>query len=93
MRLPILLWVSLVYVLIGSFSPAFSDSKPPQKPTRSKNLDFEGDLIEGVNKRPLDSLNQVSEANRRKKRPHLYNKKTDYQTENSQKLKEMRYAQ
>jgi hypothetical protein len=77
----------LVTVLVYFEATSFSKDK-----SRSKSIDFEGDVVEGMNKRPLDSLSQISESDRRKKRPHLYHKRTHFRPENTQKLRELRYS-
>ena len=65
--------------------------KPPSE--RSKVIDFDGDLVEGMNKRPFDSLNQVSEAQKKRKGAHLYRKRKGFRSEIRATLREMRYAQ
>lgn len=60
---------------------------------RSKVIDFEDSLVEGVNKRPLDSLSQISDQMRKRKRPHLYRKRGGFRFENSESLSEMRFSQ
>jgi hypothetical protein len=72
--------------LLNSALGALPDSK------RHKVIDFEDQLIEGMNKRPLDSLNQLSEKNRRKKKAHLYRKRGGFKYEIVQTLDEMRYT-
>jgi hypothetical protein len=62
-------------------------------PSRQKVIDFEGDLVEGVNQRPLDSLNTVSEVDKRRKKAHLYRKRKGFKTEVRETLREMRYAE
>ena len=44
---------------------------------RSKNINFEDELVEGINRKPLDSVNQLSEfdGNQRK---HLYRKRSGF---------------
>ena len=44
---------------------------------RSKNINFEDELVEGINRKPLDSVNQLSEfdANQHK---HLYRKRSGF---------------
>ena len=44
---------------------------------RSKSINFEDELVEGINRKPLDSVNQLSEfeANQRK---HLYRKRAGF---------------
>jgi hypothetical protein len=63
------------------------------KSGRSKTIDFDGDVVEGMNKRPLDSLNQISEAERRRMRPHLYQKRKGFRTETQDSVRELRYIQ
>lgn len=64
-----------------------------QSNERSKVIDFDGDLVEGMNKRPFDSLNQVSEAQKRRKASHLYRKRKGFRNEIRETLREMRYTQ
>lgn len=59
--------------------------------TRQRVIDFEDEVVEGLNKRPLDSLNQISERNRRKQKPHLYRKRAGFRTETAETLRELRY--
>ena len=55
-----------------------------------KVIDFEDEVVEGLNKRPLDSLSQISERDRRKRRPHLYRKRVSFKSEVQQALQEWR---
>lgn len=57
-----------------------------------KKLDFEDELIEGVNKQPLDSLSQVSEKSKRKKQQHLYIKRSNFKRDNEQTLNKLRFV-
>lgn len=68
---------------------------PPlaQAEDRQKVIDFEDQLVEGVNKQPLDSLNQISEKDKSKKRPHLYRKRASFKSETERVLQEMRLGQ
>jgi hypothetical protein len=68
--------------------PAFGD----QGSKRQKVIDFEDEVVEGVNKRPLDSLNEISERNRLKKKPHLYRKRGGFKAETAENLRMMRYT-
>lgn len=61
--------------------------------SKSKVIDFEDELVEGVNKRPLDSVSQLSEKEKRRRKRHLYRKRASYRTENLHTLAEMRLAQ
>jgi hypothetical protein len=60
---------------------------------RGKVIDFEDEVVEGVNKQPLDSLSQISEAERRRRKPHLYRKRGGFRTETAETLRVLRYAQ
>lgn len=61
-------------------------------PSRSKVLDFEDDVVEGMNKKPLDSLQQLSDRNKRGKRVYLYRKRRGFAHETSESLNELRYS-
>jgi ABC-type microcin C transport system permease subunit YejB len=60
---------------------------------RQKVLDFDDETIEGLNKRPLDSLSQISEKDRRRHKPHLYRKRTGFRSETSETMRALRYTQ
>jgi predicted HicB family RNase H-like nuclease len=60
---------------------------------RQKVIDFDDETIEGLNKRPLDSLSQISEKDRRKHKPHLYRKRAGFRTETAETLRALRYTQ
>jgi hypothetical protein len=59
---------------------------------RTKVIDFEDEVVEGVNRKPLDSLNQISERNGHKKNPHLYRKRSGFKSETAENLRVMRYT-
>lgn len=48
---------------------------------RSKTISFEDELIEGINRKPLDQLNQISERNG-SGNSHLYRKRKTFQDRN-----------
>ncbi len=77
-------WIML-FVLLGS-PLLFANS-------RGKVIDFEDETIEGLNKRPLDSLSQISEKNKKKKKPHLYRKRVSFRTETEETLQTARFTQ
>lgn len=58
---------------------------------RQKVIDFEDEVVEGLNKRPLDSLQQLSDQNRRKK-PHLYRKRASFRSETNETLQTVRFS-
>ncbi len=59
---------------------------------RSKNINFEDELIEGINRKPLDAFNQISEQNRKRKN-HLYHKRAGFTDRDESLAIEMRLAQ
>lgn len=61
--------------------------------SRQKVIDFDDETIEGLNKRPLDSLSQLSEKNKRKHKPHLYRKRTGFRSETAETLRAIRCTQ
>lgn len=78
---------------MGLTSVPLLHAKDKELPSRQKVIDFEGDVVEGVNKRPLDSLSELSEVQKRRKRMHLYRKRKGFRTETQETLREMRYVQ
>lgn len=62
------------------------------KGSREKVIDFEDEVVEGLNKRPLDSLQQISDA-RKKNRPHLYRKRGSFRSETAETLRAVRFVQ
>ena len=69
---------------------AFAGSSAQAEGTRQKVIDFEDEYVEGVNKRPLDSVSQISEAERRRKN-HLYRKRVGFRSETLETLRMMRF--
>jgi hypothetical protein len=61
-------------------------------PKRQKVIDFEDEVVEGMNKRPLDSLSQISEADKRRRRPHLYRKRASFRSETAESVRVLRYT-
>jgi hypothetical protein len=56
-------------------------------------IDFDDETIEGLNKRPLDSLSQVSEKNKRRNKPHLYRKRSSFKSETAETIRVVRFTQ
>jgi hypothetical protein len=56
--------------------------------SREKVIDFEDALVEGVNRKPYDSLQALSEKERRKRRSHLYHRRLSFQSEIEETLRE-----
>lgn len=60
---------------------------------RQRTIDFEDSIVEGMNKRPLDSLSQLSDKNGGKERPHLYRKRAGFRPEIRESVIESRFIQ
>ena len=58
-------------------------------PQRSRKLDFEDKVVEGVNKKPLDSLNATHDGKGGPDRPHLYRKRVGFESKTGETLKEL----
>ena len=86
-----LLILSLLSIL--GFAVTLQDVAAAERGSRQKVLDFDDETIEGLNKRPLDSLSQISEKDRRRHKPHLYRKRTGFRSETSETLRALKYAQ
>lgn len=60
---------------------------------RSKVIDFEDETIEGLNKRPLDSVSQLSEKEKKRRKIHLYRKRVGFSSETAQTIRTLRQVQ
>jgi len=78
---------AFLFLAILAVQPAYGDK------SRQKVIDFDGEVVEGVNKKPLDSLTQLSEKEKRRRKIHLYHKRRGFRTETQETLREMRYAE
>ena len=56
--------------------------------SREKVIDFEDALVEGVNRKPYDSLQALSERERRRRKAHLYHRRLSFQSEIEETLRE-----
>lgn len=81
-------WITLAVFLLGGLSLGWVGSA---KERRMKAIDFEDELVEGMNKRPLDSLSYLGEKDKDRKRPHLYRKRAGFRGETMQTLRQLRY--
>ncbi|OFZ74014.1 MAG: hypothetical protein A3K03_11845 [Bdellovibrionales bacterium RIFOXYD1_FULL_44_7] len=85
--LPVLLLVMTVTLFLLFENTVFS------APGRQKAIDFDDEVVEGMNKRPLDSVSQISEKDKRKRKQHLYKKRASFRNETAETLRELRYIQ
>ena len=79
-----------LFILALLFATSLSYGQEDTK--RSKSINFEDEVVEGINRKPLDSFNQLSEQNGRGKN-HLYHKRAGFQDRDETLLTEMRLAQ
>ena len=85
-----------IYSVIGFLLCVILSTETAQatdKVKREKVIDFEDELVEGMNKRPLDSLSQIGDAARRRKKPHLYRKRIGFRAETLETARLSRYVQ
>ena len=84
-------WVFIIAGTLVLLAPSLSLADP--KSTRGKVIDFDDELVEGMNKRPLDSLSQVGDAGKHRKKPHLYKKRAGFRDQTLETIYEVRYTQ
>jgi hypothetical protein len=77
----------LMIVIFWMASQAFAE---PGK--RSTAINFEDEVVEGINRKPLDSVNQISERDG-KGRQHLYKKRAGFIDRDQALLEDMRLQQ
>ena len=77
-----------LWVLAWGFAPsAFAESKKGGKathPDSQKEINFDGDVVEGLNRRPLDSLTATSEEGKRLGQGHTYRRVKNFDEENQE---------
>ena len=77
---PIFLLLSLFALTAIAKSPKRSAPAPGEQ--SQKELDFDGDVVEGMNRQPLDSLTTNSEGDGGGSKNHLYRRKKNFKPEN-----------
>jgi hypothetical protein len=82
----------IVALAWASLSSVWAGDKAKQ-PDASQSLSFEDELVEGMNKKPWDSLSQISEKNSKNNGAHIYWKRSHFQPEAQGTLRELRYVQ
>lgn len=76
--------------LIFVIASVVSSSAFAGKSKRQRTIDFDDEVVEGLNKRPLDSLSQISERDRKRHKPHLYHKRVGFRDETRETLHQLR---
>lgn len=61
------------------------------KEKRMKVIDFDDEVVEGMNKRPLDSLNYLSDQDKDRDHKRLYRKRVGFKNETQETLRDLRY--
>ncbi|MEK7690766.1 MAG: hypothetical protein AAB425_07075, partial [Bdellovibrionota bacterium] len=82
--------VIAIAAAVSAWSDAHADLRTGGE-KRGRTIDFEDEVVEGINRQPLDSVSQVSEKERRRKQMHLYRKRKSFRDESKQTLAELRY--
>lgn len=83
-------WNCITLIFLLASGVAMGSVEPP-KAKRMKTIDFEDELVEGMNKRPLDSLTYLGEKDKDRKKPHLYRKRAGFRGETMLTLRRLRY--
>jgi hypothetical protein len=83
----ILIFLAVLAVAARAESPAKTNTKVAQE--FSKKLDFDGDVVEGMNRQPLDSLTSVSEGDGDGANNRLYRRKKKAEPENRELAREI----
>ena len=96
-----MIYLFYLYVSLASLSQTVSaapgesakpevQTEPVQAETRGRIIHFDDEVVEGMNKSPMDALESIGDPNR-DKNAHLYRKKTDFHPEMKQQSKEAGY--
>jgi hypothetical protein len=56
---------------------------------REKQIDFDDEIIEGINQQSVDSLTQLAEKDDRKSTVHLYEKRKSFREETRETLRDL----
>jgi hypothetical protein len=83
-----LLTIALVLALGAQVPWQHAWATDAPKSNRKKVIDFDDEMVEGLNKRPLDSLSQISERGKKRGGNHLYRKRGSFTSDNRELLSE-----
>jgi hypothetical protein len=72
----------LLLFSIGAHAGPPTAGQSNKKDESKKQLDFDGDVVEGMNRQPLDSLTQVSEGDGSGAKNHLYHRVRKFDDQN-----------
>lgn len=71
--------LSILLIWLVAVPLVFAEDSAPEK--SQKQVDFEDEMIEGVNRQPLDSLSQISDQDDGRGPSHLYRKRDSIKDE------------
>jgi hypothetical protein len=82
-----------ILLLLASFLSVFAlgESAPKKDPGAEEaktSIDFDADVVEGMNRQPLDSLTQLSEGEGAGAKKHLYRRAKKFNEENRELARE-----
>lgn len=80
---------AVLWALILLSASAWAKPKTAKGPQSQKEIDFDGEVVEGMNKRPLDSLTSLSEGDSDRSKGHLYKRTKKFKEENRQLASEI----
>lgn len=82
----------LIYTLLILSLVALEAGTVAAKEKGQKVIDFDDEVVEGLNKRPFDSLSQISERDKKRRKPHLYRKRAGFRTETAESLRTAKFT-
>lgn len=86
-----LMVVTLTIGLSAHAAPAKKTAASGKVPGQySKKLDFDGATVEALNRRPMDSFNQISDKDKGPLSDHLYKKRANFDDQSADTLLQLR---
>ncbi len=80
LKLTLISLIALLWAEVGYARKA--ETKPAKAgPQSEKTIDFDGDVVEGLNRRPLDSLTATNEDSNRLGMGHSYRRQKNFDEE------------
>ena len=75
-------------IILISLLPTLGNANEATNDGRSKNLKFEGEVLEGMNKAPTNTVENLEQTKKRDT-SHLYKKKQSFQAESRDLIRNM----
>jgi len=79
----------LCLLFLGATSVRTSRVFADEGAKAKKTIDFEGEVVEGLNQEPLDAMNAISDKKERAKHSHLYLKRKDFRDNSDELVREL----